>query len=183
MGIGPISDPGNINAPQQGTNQQEPLSLSEKAFNAAKDLSDEIGSGAVSKDKFGKTNKKEGDLHQERLDKQEQKDQATARPVDAAAAAAAAQDELDIEKKKRKKRKDKEAQLLAMGKLEGCFETANLDSEEKEVIEEFFQNLNIFKKLKQKLGFEEERHDKYKSLLKKKKALEKLKEQNQKGKE
>ncbi|MEK9657619.1 MAG: hypothetical protein VW378_04520 [bacterium] len=173
MGIGGISNLDSLGAPQQAQNSPDPLSITETAAKAATELSEEIGSGAVNKKQLKTEEKAIKDTKQEAQETNLQKNRLTSAAVTEASASAQAQEEID--KKKRKERKKKEEQILAMGQLEGCFETAQLSDEEKEVVEEFFQNLNIFKKLKQKLGFEEERKERYTNLLKKKEAIEKLK--------
>lgn len=140
---------------------------------ANKDLKEEIR--WVSRDKLGNKSKKETETSATNL-KQALKKEVNDTAIESSAGLMSAMDEL--EKKKKKERKEKEDKLLAMSVLEGRFEAADLSEDEKAVVEEFFKNLNFFKKLKNKLSSEEGRYERYSDLLKKKKQQDALKNKN-----
>jgi len=176
QGVGGIS--GNAGFGPLETSGQEAQKLAQDARTASqemlsdanKDLKEEIR--YVSKDKLGTKTKKETETSATNS-KTAQKKEGNETAIEHSAGLMSAMDEL--EKKKKKERKNKEDKLLAMSVLEGRFEAANLNEDEKEVVDEFFSNLKLFKKIKEKLSSAEDRHEHHIELLKKKKKQDSLK--------
>lgn len=151
-------------------NDQNASKLVDQANKALESLNQtalqEEGSMSVSKRQLGKNDKKEThEQNRETMLKETTQNQTSSQGVSQASESAASQAEIQ---RKRKERKKQEDQLLAMQELEGCFEAANLDGQEKQLIDEFFSNLSLLKGLKNKLAFEENRKDHLLNLLDKK---------------
>lgn len=86
---------------------------------------------------------------------------------EAAAFAGTVSGQTEVEKKKKKKKFEEKLALLAQ--LEGKIDLSQLSPEEKEIVEQFFQNLNTIRKLKREIKQLENQEIYYNGLLEQKK--------------
>ncbi|MFT5170704.1 MAG: hypothetical protein ACI9BD_000473 [Candidatus Marinamargulisbacteria bacterium] len=157
----------NVNQSQNAAKQEaqkidEAIQFIKQDLN---ELSDEStgGQSASGRDVKGK---KDGDSASATTQKEQPGKPQTAEQVDEAAKAmsAASQTADEVEKKKRKERKFEE-KLAELAQLEGQIEVEEMNTEEKGVIAEFFDNMSKIKKLKRQLKQLDKQTDHFQQIL------------------